>query len=224
MRYLCLIPFLLASLQANPDDLPKLVRRVEPSIVTILSYDSAGNLLIQGSGFLVDEQGDLITSRHIIAGASRIEVKAHGGRTYHGAKVVAQDAHADLAMIALGKPLFDARPLRIQQRLPEVGEAVVVVGSPLGFSDSVSNGIVSGIRTVAGSGLVGQMTAPISAGSSGSPVINLKGEVIGVTKSQRLDGQNLNFFVPGKRILTMESFSTRAGILSPGPAEAQRTN
>ena len=208
----CLIPLLFVSLQSNAKDLPKLVKEVMPSIVTILSYDSQGNLLIQGSGFLVDQNGHLITSSHIVEGAARIEIKTHSGKTYNGATVVAQDTEADLAMVSLGKHLSFARPLRITQRMPDVGEKIVVVGSPLGFSDSVSDGIVSGIRSIEGSGLLGQMTAPISPGSSGSPVFNLKGEVIGVTKSQRLDGQNLNFFVPGSRILGMEGLSTRAGI------------
>lgn len=207
-----LFSYLFFALEANAADLTKLVKKVQPSVVTVFSYNSAGKLLVQGSGFLVDERGDLITSRHIIQNAARIEVKAHGGKAYPGATVVAQDELSDLALVAVGRRIGSARPLRIQRRLPDVGEKIVVVGTPLGFSDSVSDGIVSGLREIEGSGLVGQMTAPISAGSSGSPVVNLKGEVIGVTKSQRLDGQNLNFFVPGERVLALEGASTRDGI------------
>lgn len=92
------------------------------------------------------------------------------------------------------------RPLSINASLPEVGERVVVIGSPLGLEQTVSDGIVSAVREVSAFGTIIQITAPISPGSSGSPVVNMKGEVIGVATFQSMIGQNLNFAIPGERI------------------------
>ena len=90
-------------------------------------------------------------------------------------------------------------------KLPEVGERVIVIGTPLGLDKTVSDGIVSAVREIPGFGKIVQLTAPISPGSSGSPVMNMKGEVIGIATFFVVAGQNLNFAIPGERIarLTM---------------------
>jgi len=81
-----------------------------------------------------------------------------------------------------------------------VGERIIVYGSPLGLEKTVSDGIVSAIREVPGHGTLIQITAPISPGSSGSPVLNMKGEVIGIATFQFIKGKNLNFAIPSKRV------------------------
>jgi len=102
--------------------------------------------------------------------------------------------------VDLGKDI--AKPLRLSRNFPEIGERVVVIGSPLGLEQTVSEGIVSAIR---GIGRLLQITAPISPGSSGSPVVNMKGEVVGVATLQFTQGQNLNFAVSAERISKMKS-------------------
>ncbi len=92
------------------------------------------------------------------------------------------------------------QPLSISPTLPETGERVIVIGTPLGLEKTVSDGIVSAVRDVAGFGKIIQVTAPISPGSSGSPVVNMKGEVIGVATFFVVAGQNLNFAIPVERI------------------------
>jgi S1-C subfamily serine protease len=94
-------------------------------------------------------------------------------------------------------------PLPVSPAPPRVGEKVVVIGTPLGLAQTVSDGIVSAIREVPGFGKIIQMTAPISPGSSGSPVLNMKGEVVGVVTFLLVAGQNLNFAIPGDRIAQM---------------------
>jgi S1-C subfamily serine protease len=200
MQRTLLLLGLLASAAAARDNIPKLVRKVEPAVVTVRTYDASGNLLIQGSGFFVDKSGHVVTSRHVVTGAAKVQVTVDSGAVYPAGRVVAEDQAADIAMIQVEAPKAVWRTLGVRRAVPQVGETVLVVGSPLGFEHSVSDGIVSAVRDVPGMGLVLQITAPMSAGSSGSPVINLKGEVVGVARSQRQEGQNVNFAVPGGRI------------------------
>jgi hypothetical protein len=108
--------------------------------------------------------------------------------------------------IPAGSPNF----LTVSREVPEVGERVVVIGSPQLLELTVSEGIVSAIRTETHKGQAIQMTAPISGGSSSGPVINLRGEVVGVSTFYREGGQNLNFAISGNRIPA----------LTPGPAKA----
>ncbi len=84
--------------------------------------------------------------------------------------------------------------------MPQEGESIVVIGNPFGLEGSVSNGIVSAVREISGYGRIIQITAPISPGSSGSPVVNMFGQVIGVATLQAEEGQSLNFAVPAERI------------------------
>jgi tetratricopeptide (TPR) repeat protein len=90
--------------------------------------------------------------------------------------------------------------LAVSGSIPEVGEHIVVIGTPFGLERTVSDGIVSAVRQIPGFGKVYQVTAPISPGSSGSPVVNMKGEVIGIATFQFVQGQNLNFAIPAERI------------------------
>lgn len=194
--------FALAVCPAFAEELPKLVKKVEPAVVTLRSYDSSGKLLIQGSGFFVDRGARVVTSRHIVSGASRIEATTDDGAVLRGARVSAEDPQADLAVVEFDRP-GKRRSLTLRRGMPDPGQTVLVVGSPLGFDHSVSTGIVSAVRNVHGVGMVLQMTAPISPGSSGSPVVNMKGEVIAIVRSQRTEGQNLNFAVPAERVMTL---------------------
>jgi tetratricopeptide (TPR) repeat protein len=97
-----------------------------------------------------------------------------------------------------------AIPLPIVRAVPQEGESIVVVGNPFGLEGSVSNGIVSAVREISGYGKIIQITAPISPGSSGSPVVNMFGQVIGIASLQAAEGQSLNFAIPSERILQLK--------------------
>ncbi len=183
------------------DGLPGLVRRVEPSVVLVQTFASSGKKLSQGSGFFVDTRGDVVTNLHVVQGASRAQVKIASGTTFDVTGVVAQDRLRDLVRLAVAVPPGTGVPLAIAANLPEPGQQVVVIGSPLGLEQTVTDGIVSAVRVVRPMGTVVQMSAPISPGSSGSPVVNLDGQVVGVASFLRQDGQNLNFAVPAKALL-----------------------
>ncbi|HOE10984.1 MAG TPA: tetratricopeptide repeat protein [bacterium] len=180
--------------------LTELVKKVQPSVVLILTYDDKGESLGQGSGFFVNKQGDIITNRHVLEKASRAEIKTTAEKVYPIKGVIAEDLESDLIQVTLEIPQKEVFPIAVSESVPEVGEKVVVIGNPLGLEHTVSDGIISAVREVPGYGDVIQMTAPMSPGSSGSPVVNMKGEVVGVATFQMIVGQNLNFVIPAKKI------------------------
>ena len=184
----------------SQESLPALVKRVEPSVLLVQSYASGGKRLAQGTAFFIGGEGDVITSRHVLVGAERAQVKTSEGHTYAVRAVVAEDRARDLVRLSLDIPPGAANPLPLALALPEPGETVLVIGSPLGLEQTVTDGIVSAIRRLGPVGQVIQMSAPISPGSSGSPVVNMLGQVVGVASFRRQDGQNLNFAIPAKAL------------------------
>ena len=126
------------------------------------------------------------------------------GKKYTARGVLAIDGEGDLALLQVDVPEDTAIPLPIVQTTPQEGESIVVIGNPFGLEGSVSNGIVSAVSDIPGYGQIIQITAPISPGSSGSPVVNMRGQVIGVATLQAAEGQSINFAVPSERILQLK--------------------
>ncbi len=199
--------FLLLLFSAVPvfaqDFLPNLVRRIKPSAVAIETFDAKGATLSRGSGFFVASD-KIITNRHVIEKSNRVEVHLLNGKKYTARGVLAIDGEGDLALLQVDVPPGTAIPLPITQTTPQEGESIVVIGNPFGLEGSVSNGIVSAVRDISGYGRIIQITAPISPGSSGSPVVNMNGQVIGVATLQAAEGQSINFAVPSERILQLK--------------------
>ncbi len=144
----------------------------------------------------------LVTNRHVVRGADSARAKLPNGTTYRIAGVIGTSPTADLVALKIDGSTRTTLPLR--DSLPKPGERLVVIGSPLGLDQSVSDGIVSAVRDVEGYGTVIQITAPISAGSSGSPVVDMDGRVLGVATFLLVGGQNLNFAIPASRISEMQ--------------------
>lgn len=188
-----------AGMANSQDFLPELVKRIKPSAVAIETFDAKDTTLSRGSGFFVAADR-VITNRHVIEKASRVEIHLLDGKKYTAKGVIAIDGEGDLALLSVDVPKGSAIPLPTVKNVPLEGESVVVVGNPYGLEGSVSNGIVSAVREIAGYGKIIQITAPISPGSSGSPVVNMAGQVIGVATLQAAEGQSLNFAVPAERI------------------------
>ncbi len=184
------------------DYLPELVRRIKPSAVAVETFDARGTTLSRGSGFFVGPDR-IITNRHVIERANRVEIHLPDGKKFVVKGVLAIDGEGDLALLQVDVPRELAVFLPIVRSVPQEGESIVVVGNPFGLDGSVANGIVSAVREIAGYGKIIQITAPISSGSSGSPVVNMYGQVIGVATLQAAEGQSLNFAVPAERILQM---------------------
>jgi tetratricopeptide (TPR) repeat protein len=186
------------------DLLPDLVRRIKPSAVAIETFDARGVQLSRGSGFFIDSDR-VVTNRHVIENAYRAEVHSYNGYVYPVKGVVAVDAEGDIAVLRVEAHAGQVRPLSLDRTSPQEGESVVVIGNPFGLEGSVTNGIVSAVRDIPTFGRIIQITAPISPGSSGSPVVNMHGQVIGVATLQITGGQSINFAIPSERISQLQS-------------------
>jgi tetratricopeptide (TPR) repeat protein len=187
----------------SQDQLPDLVRRIKPSAVAIETFDARGEKLTRGSGFFIDKDR-VVTNRHVIDGAYRAEVHLNSGNRFPVKAVVAVDAEGDIALLRVDAPANQVRPLPLDRTSPQEGESIVVIGNPFGLEGSVTNGIVSAVRDIPGFGRIIQITAPISPGSSGSPVVNMQGQVIGVATLQVTGGQSVNFAIPSERIAQLD--------------------
>lgn len=180
--------------QRRPSSQPSLTareiaRRTMPSVVLILTRVGR-NSVAQGSGFFVTE--DLIaTNYHVIKGASEISIKMMGQKnTYEVTEIVTKDEERDLVLLRAEG--VKSKPLPLANSTISIGDQVFVISSPEGLEGTFSQGIVSALR---GKDYI-QITAPVSHGSSGGPVVNERGEVIGVTVGGIEEGQNLNFAIP----------------------------
>ena len=200
LRPTVLFAAILAAAPAAAQDLPALIERVRPAVVQIRTFDAQGEPLGSGSGFYGPD-GRVVTNAHVLQGAARAEVFDADGRLQGTTQFAeASSTTVDLAVLPrMGSP---AVTLPLAASAVRIGEGVVVIGSPLGLTNTVSDGLVSGIRTEDGQQLI-QISAPISRGSSGGPVLNRAGEVIGVAVSLLEGGQNLNFAVPAFDVQAM---------------------
>ena len=205
-QLLLLTVSLLASKQVFPQEsLPDLVRRVKPSVVAIATYDAQGESLMTGSGFFV-RPGQVVTNLHVIRGAQRTEVKTLDGKgkVFPVAGLLAADEEGDLALLSVDMPPDRPRASELARVLPDEGEQIVVIGNPLKLEGSVTDGIVSAVREVPNVGKIIQITAPISHGNSGSPVFNMKGEVVGVVTVKVTNGQNINLAISATRVAQLQ--------------------
>jgi tetratricopeptide (TPR) repeat protein len=203
--FICAVASLAA---AQEDTLPELVKRIKPSVVAIVTYDAKGDRLSRGSGFFTGPDR-VVTNRHVLEGAYRAEIHTVNDLTYNVKGVLAVDGEGDIALLQVDIPPNVASPLTILRTSPQEGESIVVIGNPLGLEGSISNGIVSAVRDIPSFGRIIQITAPISPGSSGSPVVNMRGEVVGVATLQLADGQSLNFAVPSDRVTQLQAGASR---------------
>lgn len=205
MKLAWLLLALIIPLKVVPaqDILPELVRRIKPSAVAIETFDSRGEKLSRGSGFFIDSDR-IVTNRHVIENAHRAEVHSSTGVVFPVKGVLAVDAEGDIALLKIDAPNPPIRPLLLDKTSPQEGESVVVIGNPLGLEGSVTNGIVSAVRDIPTFGRIIQITAAISSGSSGSPVVNMQGQVIGIATLQVTGGQSVNFAIPSERITQLQ--------------------
>jgi S1-C subfamily serine protease len=215
----------LAQAARAQESLPDLVRRVKPSVVSVLTYDAKDEPLISGSGFFI-RPGEVVTNLHVISGARRVEIHTleGKGRTYPVTGALAIDDEADLAILKIDLPIERSRPLTLSTSLPDDGEQIFLIGNPLRLEGSVSNGIVSAVREVPDVGRVIQITAPVSHGNSGSPLFNMRGQVIGIVTVKVTNGQNINLALAAARIANLRrgeliSFANRANAKSPAQPE-----
>jgi 2-alkenal reductase len=192
------------SLETN---LTTLYERINPGVVSIWVITEQGSG--QGSGFVIDKEGHIITNYHIVEGVLTVEVDFPSGLKTYG-QVIAKDPDSDLGIVKVDIPPDKLQPLSLADSdKVKVGQTVIAIGNPFGYSGTMTTGIISGIgRTLASlrsapggdyfsaSDII-QTDAAINPGNSGGPLLNLQGEVIGVnraisTTNISLQGEPLN--------------------------------
>ncbi len=159
-----------------------------------------------GSGFIIDKDGFIITNNHVVEGADEIKVKLADGREFK-ARVVGRDPKTDLALIKISSVFknLPVLPLGDSDRM-RVGDWVLAMGNPFGLEHTVTQGILSATGRVIGAGPYDnflQTDAPINPGNSGGPLINLKGEVIGINSAIVATGQGIGFAIPSNMAKTV---------------------
>jgi Trypsin-like peptidase domain len=176
-------------------DIPTIAKAAKGAIVTIVMAAN-DKPLAMGTGFLVSPDGVIVTNYHVIKTGNVAVVKFPDGTALPVDGVLASDKVRDLAVIKIHGKTFRSLTLGNSDRV-QIGEHVVAIGNPLGLEQTVSDGIVSGRRTVEKEGgKFLQITAPITHGSSGGPLFNMMGEVIGITTLVYEGAGNLNFAIP----------------------------
>jgi serine protease Do len=166
----------------------QIAARAMPSVVRI---EVPGGL---GSGFVVRSDGRIVTNLHVVAGAREATVVLSDGRRLGGVEILAVSDAFDLALLKVPADKLPALSLGDSSRV-QVGQRVVAIGNPLGLSNTVSDGLVSALRQIDAQVSLLQLSAPISPGSSGGPIIDERGQVVGVSTLIITQGQNLNFGV-----------------------------
>jgi S1-C subfamily serine protease len=171
----------------SAEDMFKLM---SPSVVLIEVFNESGERTGTASGFVANENGAVITNYHVVRGAHSANVHLQDGSTIPVQGVVGFDPYRDVAIIKASN--LTAKPLTLgDSEHVQVGDKVIAIGSPLALQNTVSDGLVSGIRH----GLI-QTSTPISPGSSGGPFFNTHGEVVGIAVAGIATAENLNFAVP----------------------------
>jgi hypothetical protein len=195
---------LLTHATAWAETISEIVKRAKPAVVEIVALNRKGAPMKIGTGFFVSPDGQLITNFHVIDGASSLVAFDSLGARLSFERVISQcdpPLLGDLALLKFQAKDVPFLKIRVSDDIAE-GDKVIVIGNPTGLTGTVSDGIVSGFRKDGlGFSLI-QITAPISPGSSGSPVLDENGEVIGIATRTNNQGQNLNFAITSRDIYT----------------------
>jgi len=200
MRSKTLLGFLLSiivlSVISNPRasamTAAEIAKKWGGSVVLVRVLDERENEIASGSGFIIGPEL-VATCYHTVAGGVAAQVKTAERIIYPVIGVVATDRPRDLAILRV-KRLEGVLPVELgDSSMVKPGDAVVAMGNPLGLEGSISDGVVSGLRDLEKFGEVIQVSAPVSRGSSGGPLFNSEGRVIGVISFIMVAGQNVNF-------------------------------
>ncbi len=165
------------------------------AIVVVVGLGKSKRSSRLGSGFIVSEDGQIVTNYHIIEKAKKIFVKLKNKKVYNRVRVISFDRRKDIAVLKI-----DARRLKKvvlgNSHNVKIGQRVITIGNPLGLENTVADGLISSLRKDETGQAMLQISVPLSSGSSGGPLFNLEGEVIGITTASMANGQNLNFAIP----------------------------
>jgi hypothetical protein len=166
----------------------------ERALVRVSTVDDKGDLGGFGSGFFLSPDGLLATNFHVIQGAQSLRITTAGGVVHEDVYLAAFDRANDLALLKIQTMTPGHLSLEADTQL-RIGQRVYLMSNPMGLNGTFSDGIVSALRTFQDVDVI-QTTAPMSRGSSGGPLINTRGRVVGVASSTMADGNGLNMAIP----------------------------
>jgi tetratricopeptide (TPR) repeat protein len=181
----------------------QIYKKVTNTVVVINAYDSNNKLAAQGSGVVFNEKGYVVTNYHVLSGNERLEI-FHGKEIVPYVDIIGIDVNKDILILKIDAKKFPSIKVGNSNSL-EIGQRVYAIGSPMGFENSISEGIISGLRSYdeLNRNYI-QITASISPGSSGGAVVNDEGELIGISTLTVKESQNLNFAIPVDDVLSVE--------------------
>jgi S1-C subfamily serine protease len=204
-------------------DAVNVAKKTFPYTVSIVMQDQFKKTLSLGSGFIVSP-GKIVTNVHVVEGSSYGDViEDKSGKTHKIEGYTALDTKNDLVILSV--PTLTLKGLQLGDTITQIGQRIFAIGNPKGLNGTISEGIVSGIRQLDNNDLF-QITAPISPGSSGGPVLDIKGNVIGVSVASLTSGQNLNFAIPSRYVKFLiksdKNILLKLNTIKPNP-EIKRT-
>lgn len=192
-------------------NLVKLYEASKASVVSIVSVDEKDKIIATGSGFYIDNGKKVVTNYHVIEKANEIKVINTDGNEINIKNVSHISKKKDIVILALRKA---GKPLQLSKTTPKVGENVITIGNPRGLENTLSTGIISGVRVIDGITLL-QTTTPVSPGSSGGPLMTMNGRVVGVTTFYLKESQNVNFAVSTIDLSSLKNKNKNIDYLSP---------
>jgi hypothetical protein len=181
----------VAAQGAKASTSPEIIAQAKPAVIQVIAFDQQWKPIKNGTGFFISPDGYAVTNFHVVSGAANVMARSNNGAFFHYEGLVAHPSDVDLVILKFSAT--DVPFLHLgQSKDAREGERVLVIGNPEGLQGTVSDGIIAAFR--ANRSII-QITAAISPGSSGSPVLDENGQLIGVATIQYAEGQNLNFAI-----------------------------
>jgi tetratricopeptide (TPR) repeat protein len=200
---LSIVPFVLQMPALPQQTLQAAAEKVRPALVTVIARDAQGKELRQGSGFFITKDGHLITGRGVLEGASSAEVKTAKNTKYTVKGVVAESTSAGIVRLAAELKTDEVEFAELAQAEPELGQPVILVANSLEAK-------IGAIRNIPGLGYIFRIGAPMPQDLSGTPIVNAKGEVVGVVLWQAPEPDNTSFAISGDSILSLYAGEPKA--------------